>query len=98
MKLEFILDLLPYLIPAITGIAGWLGGKKQQQNATVRSMQETVNMLADKKQQLSEEMDKLREENAQLKNSLNSIKRKYEKLWKELNKLKEKNDETKKIK
>jgi predicted RNase H-like nuclease (RuvC/YqgF family) len=66
MEIQFT-DILPYLVSAITGAAGWFGGQKKQKNDFLRDLQESINLLSDENKKLMQEVISLRKENIDLR-------------------------------
>jgi predicted RNase H-like nuclease (RuvC/YqgF family) len=65
--MDVVLQILGYLLTPITGVVGWLAGKRARNNDMLNRMQETIDMVVDKNSKLIEQMTELREENSQLK-------------------------------
>jgi FtsZ-binding cell division protein ZapB len=83
MELHFT-DILPYLASIITGVAGWMTGRKKQKNDFLTNLQASIDLLAEKNRQLTEEVVKLRGENMQLRDEIEALCRQYKKALKEL--------------
>lgn len=56
-----------YVLPVITGVAGWLGGKRKQNNDFLSELQNSINMLSTKNKEILDELIAIRSENATLK-------------------------------
>lgn len=61
-----ITTLIGYLFSALTGIAGWMVGRRKQQNDFISDLQSSIDMLAEKNSSLLKEVVSLREQNAEL--------------------------------
>ncbi|MDR1155301.1 MAG: hypothetical protein LBL04_11390 [Bacteroidales bacterium] len=85
MELHFT-DILPYLTSIITGVIGWLTGRKKQRNDFVADLQASIDLLAEKNRALMEEVIKLREENIHLRDMMESLDKQYRKVLRELKK------------
>jgi FtsZ-binding cell division protein ZapB len=85
MELHFT-DILPYLASIITGVAGWMTGRKKQRNDFVADLQASIDLLAEKNRALMEEVIKLREENIRLRDMMESLDKQYRKVLRELKK------------
>ena len=77
MDIQFS-DILPYIISVITGITGWLTGKRKQNNDFLKDLQASIDLLAEKNKQLMEEVVQLRQENAKLRVEVEELSRKLE--------------------
>ena len=56
-----------FLVP-VTGVVSWIAGTRMRRNDTIRAMQTTIDMLAEKNRQLYAENQELRREMADLRN------------------------------
>jgi predicted RNase H-like nuclease (RuvC/YqgF family) len=72
MELQFI-DILPYLASAITGIAGWFGGRSRQKNDFLKDLQESINLLSEENKKLMQEVIGLRKENIALRSEVEEL-------------------------
>lgn len=61
-----LFEILSYLIPALTGIVGWLAGRKKRNNDFLKNMQDSIDLLSKENKDLVIEVVELRKENAQL--------------------------------
>lgn len=68
------MDLLPYLVSVVTGVTGWLTGRRKQRNDFLSELQSSIDLLAKENAELVErvvcmnkEIIELRKENAQLR-------------------------------
>ena len=77
MDIQFS-DILPYIVSVITGITGWLTGKRKQNNDFLKDLQASIDLLAEKNKQLMEEVVQLRQENAKLRIEVEELSRKLE--------------------
>jgi cell division protein FtsB len=73
MEINFT-DILPYLVSVVTGIAGWLTGRRKRKNDFLIELQSSIDLLAKENAELVEkvilmnkEIIELRKENAQLR-------------------------------
>jgi hypothetical protein len=71
-------DIFTYLAPVLTGVAGWLGGRRKKNNDFLGDLQASIDLLAEKNKILMEEVIKLREENAKLRIDIEELTRKLE--------------------
>lgn len=53
---------LPYIASAITGLFGWVVGKKRQDNNFIKELQDSINLLAKDNRELREELITVRKE------------------------------------
>lgn len=60
------INLISLLLSPATGVIGWLAGKRKRNNEFLHEMQESINMLAAKNNDLMEELIKVKTQNAQL--------------------------------
>lgn len=58
--------MIGYLISALTGLAGWMVGRKKQNNDFIADLQGSINLLAEKNSELLRELITLRQQNATL--------------------------------
>jgi regulator of replication initiation timing len=72
MEIQFT-DILPYLVSAITGAAGWFGGQRKQKNDFLRDLQESINLLSDENKKLMQEVISLRKENLSLRSEVEEL-------------------------
>lgn len=75
--------IIGYLFSAITGLAGWLVGKRKQANDFLSDLQGSVNMLTEENAKLLKELVAVRKENAALMNNQEQMKIEIEALRKE---------------
>lgn len=61
-----ITTIIGYVFSALTGVAGWLVGRKKQNNDFIAELQGSINMLAEKNGQLFIEIVSLRQQNTEL--------------------------------
>ena len=61
-----VTTLIGYIFSALTGIAGWMVGRRKQQNDFISDLQSSIDMLAEKNSALLKEVVSLREQNAEL--------------------------------
>lgn len=78
-----ITTLIGYLFSALTGIAGWMVGRKKQQNDFISDLQSSINLLADKNRELLDEIINLRQQNAELLSNQAEMKKEIAELRKE---------------
>ena len=71
-------DIFTYIAPVLTGIAGWLSGRRKKNNDFLGDLQASIDLLAEKNKTLMEEVVKLREENAKLRVDVEELNRKLE--------------------
>jgi len=81
--------LLPYLSAIITAIAGWFVGRRKRKLDAINSMQQSIDTLIVKNNELLDEIITVKTENADLKIAVNSLSHQNETLHKELSELKE---------
>lgn len=58
--------MIGYLFSALTGLAGWMVGRKKQNNDFIADLQGSINLLAEKNSELLRELITLRQQNATL--------------------------------
>ncbi|HMM16310.1 MAG TPA: hypothetical protein PKC47_02100 [Petrimonas sp.] len=58
--------LLDLIMPALTGIVGWIAGTKKRNNDFLSDLQESINLLSERNKDLLQEVVTLRGENADL--------------------------------
>lgn len=73
--MDILLQNLSYIVSLITGVVGWLVGKRARNNDMLNKMQETIDMLVAKNSKLITEITELRAENAELKSGQEYLKR-----------------------
>lgn len=56
-----------YLLPIITGVAGWFSGSRKRNNDFLADLQGSVDMLSKKNNEILTELIGIRSENAKLK-------------------------------
>lgn len=78
-----ITTLIGYVFSALTGIAGWMVGRRKQQNDFISDLQSSINMLAQKNADLLIEIISLREQNAELLSNQAEMKKEMAALRKE---------------
>lgn len=73
-------DLFNYLAPVLTGVFGWLTGRRKQKNDFLAELQASIDLLAEKNKtqmeeiiKLREEVLRLREENAHLREEIEEL-------------------------
>lgn len=66
MEMETWATIIPYIVSVVTGVAGWLVGRRKQRNDFLSDLQASIDLLADKNKTLYEEVLRLRQENALL--------------------------------
>ena len=71
-------DIFTYIAPVLTGVAGWLGGRRKKNNDFLGDLQASIDLLAEKNKTLMEEVVKLREENAELRVKIEELTHKLE--------------------
>lgn len=82
-----ISDIISYLAPVLTGVVGFLGGRRKQKNDFLNELQSSIDLLAEKNRQLMEEVVKLREDNACLRVEVVNLRKDNEALRVELEEL-----------
>lgn len=65
--MDIIGQVLPYLVSIVTGVVGWVAGRKKQQNDFLVEAMATIDMLTAKHSEILKEMLCLRQENIELK-------------------------------
>jgi hypothetical protein len=70
-----ISDIFTWLVPALTGIAGWLTGRRKQNNDFLSEMQNSINLLSSENARLLEENLQLKKELVELKVLVYSLKK-----------------------
>jgi len=65
MDIQFS-DVVNVALPAVTGAAGWLAGRRKQRNDFLAEMQSSIDLLSEKNRLFVGEMVQLREENLKL--------------------------------
>jgi len=66
MDIQFS-DVVNVALPAVTGVVGWLAGRRKQRNDFLSEMQSSIDLLSGKNKLFVEEMVQLREENLKLR-------------------------------
>lgn len=61
-------------IPCITGVVCWFGGRWKRRTDAMGTMQNTINMLVEKNDQLYTKVTKLQDDNFELLMMVNSLK------------------------
>lgn len=69
-----ITTIIGYLFSALTGIVGWIVGRKKQNNDFISDLQDSINLLAGKNSDLLQEVVKLRQQNAELLSNQSDMK------------------------
>ena len=79
MSIHFT-DILPYLFSAVTGVVGWLAGKRKQDNDFLKDMQDSIDLLTKENKrlvtqilELNNEVIQLRKENAEFRVEIESL-------------------------
>lgn len=62
-----LFNWIELLIGPLCGAIGWLAGTRSRRNRAIAELQSTINLLADRNNDLYEEVQKLRSENLELK-------------------------------
>ncbi|MCQ2383565.1 MAG: hypothetical protein MJZ96_01610 [Paludibacteraceae bacterium] len=62
-----------YIFSAITGVVGWFASSRKRRNDALSEMQESIDLLAQKNNDLIEEITKLRIENSSLKAEIEAL-------------------------
>lgn len=78
-----ITTIIGYLFSALTGIVGWLAGRRKQNNNFISEQQSSINLLAEKNNELLKEIVSLRQQNAELQADQTAMKREMAVLRKE---------------
>lgn len=78
-----ITTIIGYLFSALTGIVGWLAGRRKQNNNFISEQQSSINLLAEKNKELLKEIVSLRQQNAELQANQTAMKREMAVLRKE---------------
>lgn len=78
-----ITTIIGYLFSALTGIVGWLAGRRKQNNNFISEQQSSINLLAEKNNELLKEIVSLRQQNAELQANQTAMKREMAVLRKE---------------
>ena len=55
------------LLPVVTGVIGWLAGRRKQKNDFLSELQSSIDLLSEKNKSLVEEVVQLREENLKIR-------------------------------
>lgn len=86
--------VIGYVFSAVTGLAGWLVGRRKQANDFLADLQGSVNMLTEENAKLLRELIAVRKENAalmsnqeQMKIEIEALRQENEALRKELGEL-----------
>lgn len=61
-----IAQLFDFIVPIVTGVVGWLAGKRKRNNDFLNDLQASVNLLSEENKNLLAEVVELRKENAAL--------------------------------
>lgn len=75
--------IIGYVFSAITGLCGWLVGRRKQANDFLRDLQASVNMLTEENAKLLKELIAVRRENAALMSNQEQMKVEIEALRRE---------------
>lgn len=78
-----ITTIIGYLFSALTGIVGWLAGRRKQNNNFISEQQSSINLLAEKNNELLKEIVSLRQQNAELQADQTAMEREMAVLRKE---------------
>ncbi|MEG1008908.1 MAG: hypothetical protein RSE41_04065 [Clostridia bacterium] len=87
MDMDMLLNYMPYVVSGVTGLLGWIVGKKRSDNSFISELQDSINLLAKDNKELREELiavrkeyanqsvllEKIRLENLDLKEQLNIL-------------------------
>jgi len=76
-----------YLIPIITGIAGWIANSRKRRNDFLKELQSNIDLLAQKNTEILTELVSLRTENASLKVEVIALRSENAELKKEIEQL-----------
>lgn len=86
--------IIGYVFSALTGVAGWLVGKRKRKNDFLSDLQGSINMLADENAKLLKELIAVRKENAalmlnqeQMKIEIGTLRKENEELRREIGEL-----------
>lgn len=77
---NILLQLLPYLLTPITAIVTWFASKRKRNNDALNYLQETIDLLLKKNNELIQEVTELRNQNSTLKAATESMRLQIEKL------------------
>lgn len=75
--------IIGYVFSAVTGVAGWLVGRRKQANDFLSDLQGSINMLTEENAKLLKELIAVRRENATLMTNQEEMKIEIEALRKE---------------
>lgn len=75
--------VIGYVFSAVTGIAGWLVGRRKQANDFLADLQGSINMLTEENAKLLRELVAVRRENATLMSNQEQMKTEIEALRQE---------------
>lgn len=75
--------IIGYIFSAVTGVAGWMAGRRKQQNDFLSDLQGSINMLTEENAKLLKELIAVRRENATLMSNQEQMKVEIEALRKE---------------
>lgn len=78
--------IIGYLLTPLTGLFGWLAGRKKSKNDFLQEMQASIDMLVAKNKDLIEEVTLLRAENSKLISNQETLKGQIETLTNQNNK------------
>lgn len=81
--------VIGYVFSAVTGLAGWLVGRRRQNNDFLNDLQGSVNMLTEENARLLKELIEVRKDNAILMANQEQMKIEIEALRKENGTLRE---------
>ena len=59
-------EIIGYLVSAITAVAGWWVGRSKQRNDMLKSMQASINLLAEENNKLIQELTSVKRLNLEL--------------------------------
>lgn len=88
--MDMLLSFMPYIVSVLTGVVGWISGKKRADNSFIAELQSSINLLAKDNKELREELiavrkeyaaqsvllEKIRLENVELKEQLSILNQK----------------------
>lgn len=75
--------VIGYIFSALTAVAGWLVGKRKQNNDFLQNLQSSINLLAEENAKLLKELVAIRLQNAELIANQEGMKRKIDALQRE---------------
>lgn len=81
------LEILQWGTPVIGTVIGWFAGRHGRKSDSLMKMQETIDLLVEKNQELTEQLVQIKNDNAMLKVQQTELKMENEELKKQVEKI-----------